>query len=541
METIYKETKIQEESFEIKPQTLQEYYLTYDSRSIAREIARVKGVPSSKTEDIDQIANSYSIINAQILSEEFPNMIAYSEEQIEEMIKSGLLQVVDDKKSVVCIDRFLLSDDPNTLRFEIARDVSGERTPRQGTDGIEKQIEKLKKQVNNKKIILVDDGMSSGGSIEFTIQQLQKAGLEISDIVIALAEEGKNDVLGIPVTAAQRFAGTMIDWNDERDATIRGGKPQRYSLNRRVAASVPYIPPFGNASGMSLKDSKTLAQTSEKLLEADRAFLQGLEQITGMKITVRDACKAKLPIPVLREYTQQKQKNITFAALVNLLNTPLTELIERALTELQLPQNIIFDMDGTLYNLDGEDEGFNGSRLEQSVLIKAKAYILAKEKCTEEEAKSILLQGLADKVGISNVLAQRYEITREEYFENVWGKINPEEVLNRTDFERTRQTISQLAEKGKKMILLTSAPPVWAKKVLEAAGVNKYFTEIYAGEQFASKEEVFEKLANQYGAENLISIGDQMQTDIEPARKRGMRAFLVDKENPIDYLLTQRI
>jgi FMN phosphatase YigB (HAD superfamily) len=87
---------------------------------------------------------------------------------------------------------------------------------------------------------------------------------------------------------------------------------------------------------------------------------------------------------------------------------------------------------------------------------------------------------------------------------------------------------------GVKYILLTAAPRIWAEKVLNYIGVSELFEVKYTGDQFGTKAEIFEMLAGRYQPENIISVGDQEQTDIVPAQKFGISGILV--QNPPDLL-----
>ena len=81
---------------------------------------------------------------------------------------------------------------------------------------------------------------------------------------------------------------------------------------------------------------------------------------------------------------------------------------------------IVFDMDGTLYLLDGDNNGFTNSTLQQQVLLKSIEFIRKRDQCSEVEALRILDEARNNSVGISVGLAQRYGITREDYFNVAW-------------------------------------------------------------------------------------------------------------------------
>lgn len=102
----------------------------------------------------------------------------------------------------------------------------------------------------------------------------------------------------------------------------------------------------------------------------------------------------------------------------------------------------IFDLDGTLYKLDGVDGGFKRSTLEKTVLKNALSFIRANENVTEAESFRILSEAKKDSIGLSNVLSKKYGITREEYFNKVWD-IDPSGVVN--EFEESVFCVEELS------------------------------------------------------------------------------------------------
>src|SRR3990167_5970154 len=193
---------------------------------------------------------------------------------------------------------------------------------------------------------------------------------------------------------------------------------------------------------------------------------------------------------------------------------------------------IIFDMDGTLYLLDGDNNGFTNSTLQQQVLLKSIEFIRKRDQCSEVEALRILDEARNNSVGISVGLAQRYGITREDYFNVAWD-IEPRGIVR--EYEIPVKLIKSLSDKKK--ILLTSSPRVWQRRVAEFLGIKEHFERVYTGESFSQKDEVFARLCNEFGPAKIISIGDQAQTDIEPAEKLGMKTLLVSSPSHLIELL----
>jgi FMN phosphatase YigB (HAD superfamily) len=199
----------------------------------------------------------------------------------------------------------------------------------------------------------------------------------------------------------------------------------------------------------------------------------------------------------------------------------------------------MFPLDGTLYQLDGVRNGYQGSTLERCVLDNAKKFIITRERCSEVEALSILEQGLTDKTGVSSYLANRYGMSRRDYFDEVWN-IDPKGIVR--NFQSAQQMVRMAKEAipDEKTILLTSAPRIWAERVLDYLEITDVFEQVFTAEEYGSKEEVFAIMAGRYEPSNIVSIGDQESTDILPAKKYGINGFLVTSPSDFDELVTIR-
>jgi FMN phosphatase YigB (HAD superfamily) len=197
-------------------------------------------------------------------------------------------------------------------------------------------------------------------------------------------------------------------------------------------------------------------------------------------------------------------------------------------------ETAIFDMDGTLYQIDGKDTGYKGSSLEKRVNENALQLIQAREACDLETAQELLQLGLKDDIGLSNFLSQRYGISREEYFAVIWD-ISPEEIVQ--NYEIAVEVLQKLKESELILILLTAAPMVWQQNVINYLGLSGLFSEIHTGESFGNKGEIFDQLAQRFSPATTISIGDQLKSDIEPADALGFLTLLVKSPNDLLALL----
>ncbi len=197
---------------------------------------------------------------------------------------------------------------------------------------------------------------------------------------------------------------------------------------------------------------------------------------------------------------------------------------------------LIFDMDGTLYEFEGPQNTYQNSELEKRVNTNALNFIIQRERCSTNQAFKVLQLGQKDQIGLSNYLSQRYQISRKEYFDSVWN-IDPDGYIK--NFKSACKTVQQCAINLTKCILVTSAPQIWQQNIMKYLGLEEVFEEIYSGENFDTKEEIFKRLSQRYRPENITSIGDQVTSDIEPAITYGFNTFLVNNPDQIIQFLEQ--
>ena len=195
---------------------------------------------------------------------------------------------------------------------------------------------------------------------------------------------------------------------------------------------------------------------------------------------------------------------------------------------------MVFDMDGTMYQLDGEEGTFKNSTLFKTVILNSVQFVMDREIINMVAAEEIINEALKDSIGISNVLSKRYGVTRSNYFDIAWN-IDPKKVIK--DFEKSVATIQKLNLNGQRMFLLTAAPRIWMENVVRELGIGQAFERKYHGEMFGTKSEVFESLAREFEPNKILTVGDQFETDIKPAINLGMIPFQVKGPNDLSNLI----
>ena len=519
---------------------MKEYSLTQDTLSVLSKINQQTDLNGDFR--IEGEAYRYLTNLCRILQQITPKdveVITYSEEKIENLLSGRVRQYLTTNQEAVAIllDRFIL----NTLqtdeqlgrrlfRFSMCRNINGNRIPRQGEEDFEAQFVKLQQlfpNITKRPVVLVDDGLFTGGTINKFMELADNYGvdLNVQKIFGFLGDGGARQFSQAEII---KSIPNLYEWVDLRDFGIFGGKQLARGKANKVTSAIPYLYPWSKGEGASLEMSPQLFSASKDMIREFIELINSYQEKTGKTLTFRDLIKAGYPLPTDIERTIPITINTC-------LSTYLQSAIKLIDKESQRPV-IVLDMDGTLYELNGQDGSFKGSSLERAVFNNALRFIIEREGVTSEQALEIMKTGQEDEVGISCFLSRRYNISREEYFNSVWS-INPEGMVSSFEGIENVFKIVKETKPEVKLILLTSAPRVWATRVLEYLGITNYFEEIYTGENYGKKKDIFEIIGTRY--HKATSIGDQMETDIVPAQEWGMRGIKVNGPEEILGAITQ--
>lgn len=523
-------------------------YLTQETRAVLRRLCESLGqqLEPEQITKLQTAADTYFERIQAIFAETFPAIAAYPEEQITAELEQALTEELNQLPgaAVIRFDRYFLSESQlaDSYTFEFARKADGTKTPRQGSASIAEQLTQLKEQIGARPVIAIDDGAFTGGSLRYGIGELVAAGIRVEKVVTFL---GNPAVTNIAIAEAEsvpvRFVRpleNMIDWVDGRDAGIAaGGRPTNYSRRNKVAQAKGYMAPFSDGSGASLNASPDLIPTSRALLQAEDTLLGTVEAVINKELRIKDMLRAGFPLP----YSPDLPKNS--------LNSPFRAIYRQAIQRLDSltsllnprPAELVLDMDGTLYSLDGEGGGFRGSTLARLVAENAIQLIQTCESCSQDQAEAIWAACTESQNGLpsSAILSRKYGMSREEFLEAVWGPIDPARVIRNTN--NSKPVVEYLKEKDIKITLLTAAPRVWADKVVDFLGLASQLDRAFTTEDFISKAEIFQQIAAEYrDPASVISVGDQYRSDIEPALAAGMRALQITESTPLNYLFAIR-
>lgn len=517
----------------------EQYVITQDTEGLFGQLDVKTGQDIEFKKNSKQYFDSLATILSQTLGPDV-SLVKFYESEIEEALGSKVIPILQDDPNALCIclDRTLLNTVENDLllnsqfvRFGMCRTIDGKKEPRQGQKSFEEQCADLKKtypDIADKKVIVVDDGLFTGGTVKefIDIARQNDVELRIEKIIGFIGNSAAESVNSIP-TEIVKSVTNLYDWIDIRDFSVLGGKKYQSSKANNVTTAVPYIYPWSNGASASLNTAPGFFDASQEMIEAFVKLVREYETANGKRLRFRDLVKAGFPLPT----------NISKTLPIS-INVGVVEYLNRCrdmINQERMRQVYIFDMDGTLYELDGAKKGFKGSRLEGQVLMRAKRFIMEREDIGEQVASQLLGVALSDEIGVSRFLSERYGISRKDYFDFVWD-IDPDGII--TNYTMSQEVLRVLKKNDPsiKFIILTSAPKKWAQKVLSYLELDDLFESVYTGEQYGKKDEIFYMLSGRYKGE-VTSVGDQLQTDIMPAEKLGMNTVKVDGPDDLESLI----
>lgn len=520
------------------------YVLTQDTKMLFSQIGREEN--STRSTNLDFAINNYQKSLKSSVLTAFNNNVDITTHAMEDIdqelhVRASRELSEDPNLVCICVDRSLLSGlealdeyKGRFFRFEICRAVDDNKVPRPKKESFSNQAESLRKSIPNlaeKKLMLVDSGVMSGGTMKEFINILKKNGINnnIKKILCGVGDPESISAFQKDIVEIVKPTENMLDWIDTRDFSPLGGKILSQSKSNGATSTIPYIYPWDEGNVLKLTDSPNLFSLSKNAITAFRVLIAEYEKGYDKPLTFRELLKKGFSLPT----------NINKDLPIS-INDTLLQYLDRCLVSINREQNrsvAIFDMDGTLYQLDGKNNGFSGSSLDQQVQKNALQFIIDHENCSNEEAEKVLREGIADDIGLSAYLSRKYSITRHQYFDTVWN-ISPEGIIKNDAY--SKKVISDLKkDPSLKIVLLTHSPRVWAMQVLKYLQVDQYFETVYTGDRHGQKNEVFEMLSKRYKPSNIISIGDQYETDLFPAKNLGMHTYQIYKPEDLNNLPTQ--
>lgn len=176
--------------------------------------------------------------------------------------------------------------------------------PRPGCLPISRQIENIGRLANGRPVIIVEDGIFTGGTLAKIMEMFQKARIKVEAIVVGFAFEGSID------RVKEVFGGEIIqiidiknpiDWIPDHDLfpfVPNSGKVVGHPMDGMLlplyspegySFSIPYLKPFtGDMTSLTSIPSKSTEEVSTYCLGVAKEFFEKLERKNGRDITIRD-------------------------------------------------------------------------------------------------------------------------------------------------------------------------------------------------------------------------------------------------------------
>ncbi len=203
-------------------------------------------------------------------------------------------------------------------------------------------------------------------------------------------------------------------------------------------------------------------------------------------------------------------------------------------------ERAIFDLDLTLYRQKDPEHANRTSFYETAlgVLVTEQItlFIADHEGVDAEKSAAMFEEAKANPVGPSVYFAERYGMTRLEYFAATWGEIDVDKMVDDHDARMAQSVLGAVIEQGVTPVLLTAGPRPWARKVMARLGIEDAFRKITYGEEFEHKREVFAYYAADADPVKQVSVGDDYAADIEPAVALGMHGFHIDGRRGVHHV-----
>ncbi|MDO8460413.1 MAG: HAD family hydrolase [Nanoarchaeota archaeon] len=187
---------------------------------------------------------------------------------------------------------------------------------------------------------------------------------------------------------------------------------------------------------------------------------------------------------------------------------------------------IILDLDGTLYNFDNSNSvNFTFSKFYDEIKKKVYTFLSRKLGVGEDNAREIYESIKTEFNGeVSLGLEAKFCIDRYEFFGETWS-------LDPSRFIEKANRLPLIKSLDGEIVFLTSAPRVWASEVLKYLDLNDYQERLFTGEPNLRKPDpkIFLQICDRIDIppQRSISVGDQVHSDILPAKSVGMKTVLV--------------
>lgn len=292
-----------------RPQTLkQEYILTFDLARKMRQISSV-GLKTPDTNDVFYVETRAEIVRR--FSEFFPGVairaIDMEDLAADIMTRAAQKQGILKRSFVVttCPEVAMLK---NCHPLEINRIIDPKGTivgigSRPGSPNIDEQISSLISISDGQPIVLVEDGVFTGGTLSFILKKLQESHVNVAAVVIGFAFPGTTEkirsVFEGEIIIAEQIED-FVDWMPDHDffpftpncGRVLGltwnGYAVPYHGHRGESYAVPYLETFCDMNAWTSIPKKYVHSFSLFCAQRALELWEHIEHLNKMSLRMSD-------------------------------------------------------------------------------------------------------------------------------------------------------------------------------------------------------------------------------------------------------------
>lgn len=213
----------------------------------------------------------------------------------------------------------------NTIQVNRIVDFEGNSLglgPRPGSHSIHEQVVAIKKAAENQPVVIVEDGMFHGETMEFIIEELVKHGVKVASVVVGFTFPESQPTIksildrGIAFHSIEEFHN-LLDWVPDHDffpfvpsngkvvgMKIKGDYLPFYSVDQ-ASLSIPYLYGFCDMPKWTSLGNEPARVFTTACIRAAISLFMELEKLTGKEIRATDLIHSKQRVSVPITTTQQ--------------------------------------------------------------------------------------------------------------------------------------------------------------------------------------------------------------------------------------------
>lgn len=187
--------------------------------------------------------------------------------------------------------------------------------PRPGADSIDEQLRVIKLHAQDRPVVIVEDGIFSGGTVQFIVDRCRQAGIEVSQVVVGFRFPGSQERIdtlmgmGVEVTWLEEF-GDLVDWVPDHDflpmvpncgrilGVLPFGDPVPYYSPTRAAYSIPYLHPFSPVEDWASIPTATKRDLAKVCLSLSQQIYTKLDLMNDHKVRIEEVLAAPQPVTI---------------------------------------------------------------------------------------------------------------------------------------------------------------------------------------------------------------------------------------------------